>query len=118
MRTKLTKQWVSSCFHLIIDLRVNAYLEDLNIEKYDGDTWVRLAVYDTGRYVKTHEATGKSPSSDVIKSRLVSSKLRVFVEHIYPAPTPGMYRFVFYASVEQDGKTENRMYYIPFEVVE
>ena len=111
-------QWGITIIDVSEKISLKKYSEHLNVEKFDGTTWVRQAVFDMSRYMQTPSATVNPPSSDVLKRRLISAKLRVMVKYIYPAPTPGEYRFVFYASVEQDGKTENRMYYIPFEVVE
>ena len=111
-------QWGITVIDVSDNLSLKKFSEYLNIEKFDGETWVRQAIFDTGRYMQTPTGTVTPPSSEMLENRLVSAKWSVRVEHIYPAPTPGTYRFVFYASVEQNGKTENRIYYIPFEVVE
>ena len=45
-------------------------------------------------------------------------KLGVLARDIYPDLTPGQYRFLFYVTVNQEGKGEHRVYYVPFEVIE
>ena len=89
-------------------LSVVAYSRYLNLEQQIGENWVRLSVHDENRVY--HEEN----HADLAGRSLI---LEFHPNKVEPAITPGKYRFIFYATVEQDGKTENRMYYVPFEVV-
>ena len=89
-------------------LSVVAYSRYLNLEQQIGENWVRLSVRDENRVY--HEEN----HADLAGRSLI---LEFDPNKAEPAITPGKYRFIFYAAVEQDGKTENRMYYVPFEVV-
>lgn len=115
------------------------WIHYLNLEKYEDGKWVRQAILAPGRiYGNTVNGTismisavknngmvldiGFMPASEWWQeSLMLLSPLMVGVDTICPAPTPGQYRFVFYAQLwdeEDDKNPENRMYYIPFEVVE
>ena len=111
------------------------WISRLNLEKYEDGKWVRQAILSPGHiYANTQtqiEAVknngivleGSLPfsSEDWQEGLMLLSPLMVKVDTICPAPTPGKYRFVFYAQLwqeEYDKNPENRMYYIPFEVVE
>lgn len=92
-------------------VEIAEYNTNLNIEKQVQGVWERACVLEwVHRYEKG--------MNQIYPDLLTHMEFSLPVAKIYPEVTPGQYRFVFYVVVECDGKTENRMYYIPFEVVE
>lgn len=107
----------------------------INLEKYENGKWVRQAILDSGRKAySTQLAIEMAKYNGLLydiyikywaelwqEGLAVLSPLTVKVDQICPAPTPGQYRFVFYAALWRESFDKNplyRMYYIPFEVVE
>lgn len=127
-----TERWGVRVYFVSDTYLPGHFISRLNLEKYEDGEWVRQAVLIHSGDVRTrNEPYGKGEivnevamplNSEQLREILMSqSPLTIRVDRICPAPTPGKYRFVFYAQLwreEYDKKPLNRMYYIPFEVVE
>lgn len=116
MNTALPKNQIGEWSHLI------------NLDKLVDGKWERQGIlWDEQMYVGFSDAIAYSynlwevgyPTGDAAFAEAFGYReLYAKAEDIYPTLTPGQYRFLFFVTVKQDGNTENRVYYIPFEVVE
>lgn len=130
-----TEEWGVYIADVSQTCEVKAWSHLLNLEKYEDKKWVRQGVLNDARLSEPQTYThilfkkhgnsypfsdsGMPQSSQIWRDGLsLLSPLTVKVEEIFPVPTPGIYRFIFYFSVNRNGVTEYRKYYIPFEVVE
>ena len=110
-------EWGIRCSYAADDLMYDHFHPYLNVEKWENDAWTRCAVLNADRAIGGKTVSAKAFYNDTLIKNLSKKKMIVSPSEIFPAVAPGQYRFVFYITIEQDGKTENRMYYIPFEVV-
>lgn len=107
--------------HPATELHIADYSHRVNLEKRESGQWVRQCIFwnaeiysQTAHQYALHGVELGMPYQMTISVR----DFEIDVSSIYPKPEAGRYRFVFYISINDGEQTENRKYYIPFEVVE
>ena len=107
------EKWGVDVISISDDIQFLDYSDALNIDKKTDGQWVRQALLDPERIV----TLGTRPAI-ARKDKVLNTVFTISLDEAAFEIEPGEYRFIFYALVTANGKTENRMYYIPFEVVE
>ena len=105
--------WGIDALSVSNDILVLACSDELNIERKLDGQWVRLALLDPDRVLEP----GIIPIGNRNK-KIVDTVFTISLDEAAFEIEPGEYRFIFYAYVSANKKIENRMYYIPFEVIE
>ena len=107
--------------HPTTELQIADYSHRVNLEKWESGQWVRQCIFwnaktysQTAHQYALHDVELGMPYQMTISER----DFEIDVSSIYQRPEVGRYRFVFYIAIKNGEDVENRMYYIPFEVVE
>lgn len=103
------------------EIQIAGWTHLINLEKWANGEWIRQGVlWDIFTYEQTPEDyAGRGLESKYPMEWLMSMRdFEIPVSSVYPMPTAGRYRFLFYVEVVLEGQTEYRVYHIPFEVVE